>query len=312
METPSPAGATGPLPEHSPGATANLPTSMEELTAFIYNLINQQVGPTVAQEVAQREAHRLAQEHTRAVKLPKPEVFRGGKQMKDAEEWLFVMDTYLNASSLTLDIERITVASGYLRGAALTWWRQANREGNPNRPTTWLAFCNGLISTFRPLNPSEIARDLLARLKQTTSVRQYASAMRDAALEIPGISDDELKDRFIRGLKPATQGEVRLREPGSFEQAVKIADRYDALRYSFKRPNVIPGPPFHNGSSNGPSAMELGAALDASPSSHTPRHQQRPKLTFQLRQQLIKEGKCFFCRQPGHMAMNCPERKKLA
>jgi len=295
-----------------PAPPAHLPTSMEELQAFIYHTINQQFGPTVPQELAQREVHRLAQQYTGTVKLPKPEVFKGGKQMREVDEWIFVMNTYLTACHIHLDIERITIASGYLRDAALTWWRQVNQEGNPNRPTTWAAFCQVLTCTFQPLNPAEVARDTLARLRQTTSVRQYAAMIRNTALEIPGITDDELKDRFIRGLKPATMAEVRLRAPTSFAQAVQLADRYDTLRYSITRPAAMPSVPFPSGSSNGPSAMELGATLDASHNSPAPRHQPRPRLTPQLRQQLIKEGKCFLCRKPGHMAMNCPERKKLA
>ena len=36
----------------------------------------------------------------------------------------------------------------------------------------------------------------------------------------------------------------------------------------------------------------------------------RTKLTPELREQLQKEGKCFYCRKTGHMAYNCPEKGK--
>lgn len=274
------------------------------------NVIQRNYGgnaaPNVAPAVAQQEAHRLARDSR--VRLPKPDVFSGGKKLKDTEEWLFVVDTFLTASGVELDIERITVATGYLRGAALTWWRLVSQTGHPGRPTTWTEFCQALLATFQPINPAEAARDILARLRQTTSVRQYASLMRDTALEIPGISDDELKDRFIRGLKSAIQTEVRLRTPATFDDAVKIAERYDAVLYRLTKPISTGTNPFGHGGSNGPTPMELGAALDANPSSRTP-NGDRQRLTPALRQQLIKEGKCFYCRKKGHMALNCPERK---
>jgi len=291
-----------PQPEAQEQALRNLILSMMQ------QHLGGNMGPHVAPEMAQQEAQRLVME-SRA-RMPKPETFSGGKRPKDTEEWLFVLDTFLTASGVNLDIERITVASGYLRGAALTWWRRVSHPSYPNRPKTWSEFCQALLSTFQPINPAETARDTLARLRQTTSVRQYASAMRDTALDIPGISDDELKDRFIRGLKPATQTEVRLRAPDTFDDAVKIADRYDAMRYRITKPLPTGNPFGHRGGSNGPTPMELGAAVDAYPSSHTHDGNRRPKLTPALRQQLIKEGKCFFCRRRGHMALNCPERKQ--
>ena len=50
--------------------------------------------------------------------------------------------------------------------------------------------------------------------------------------------------------------------------------------------------------------MELGAATAVN-------RQRRPKLTEELRMRLIRQGRCFFCREPGHIAKDCPERKRL-
>ena len=293
--------------EQVTAAGINLPE--QQLRDFVLNVIHQHTGAAIAPQVAQAESTRLARD-TQA-RLPKPDKFDGGKRPKDAEEWLFVIDNYLNASRVTLDIERITVASGYLTGPALTWWRSLQDKHPPERPTTWKDFQQTLLNTFRSINPVENARDMLARLRQTTSVRQYATAMRDAALTIASITDDELKDRFIRGLKSATQMEVRMRAPATFAEAVQLAERYDNLRYATMR-SSHQASPFRGGGSNGPAPMELGAAVDAKYSSpaHNGNQRRPPRLTPQLRQQLIKEGKCFYCRQPGHMALDCPEKKK--
>jgi hypothetical protein len=66
--------------------------------------------------------------------------------------------------------------------------------------------------------------------------------------------------------------------------------------------------------------MELGTIADQS-SSYSNRTDQRTgyrtnrssnqhsQLTPENKQQLIQDGKCFYCREPGHMARDCPRRQ---
>jgi hypothetical protein len=42
-------------------------------------------------------------------------------------------------------------------------------------------------------------------------MRSYATAFKTVALEFPGVTDDEKRDRFVRGLKANTQREVELK-----------------------------------------------------------------------------------------------------
>src|SRR5436305_9123860 len=44
------------------------------------------------------------------------------------------------------------------------------------------------------------------------------------------------------------------------------------------------------------------------PSTPKPPFKRHPKLTPELRKQLIAEGKCLFCREKGHILSNCPKR----
>src|SRR6266480_2190771 len=43
------------------------------------------------------------------------------------------------------------------------------------------------------------------------------------------------------------------------------------------------------------------------PSTPKPPFKRHPKLTPELRKQLIAEGKCLFCREKGHILSNCPK-----
>lgn len=291
-----------------------LPADPQQIQAFIAAQVQAQVQEQLAAlQAAQPEPAHHHEEAPR-LKVKVPEAFYGNSLKEDVELWLYQVDHWLRAGRIQLEMEKIILATGLLRGAALSWWRSVELALNP--PITWADFRARMKEAFQPINPVESARDRLARLRQTTSANAYAALFRNITLEIPGITDDEKKDRFIRGLKRRTQEEVRLRTPATFEHAVQLAVRYDSLM----RPNNWSNGTARDGSSSyGPAPMELGAINNTSrPNGHHPNGRypngssspnQRTKLNPELRQQLIKEGKCFYCRRPGHRALQCPEKK---
>jgi hypothetical protein len=132
-----------------------------------------------------------------------------------------------------LDYKWVFFASGLLDGPIKTWWRHtckiAQSAGTLDTLFMWSTLRTMLLSQFRAVNASRHARDKLASLKQDGSVRIYAQKMQDPALQVPDITDHELPDRFVRGLKPRTRMEVTMRELQSFDEAVILADRYDSL-----------------------------------------------------------------------------------
>ena len=258
------------------------------------------------------------------VKLGSPPEFSGTSQSgHDPSIWLYKVSNYLTATGVLDDPTRIAIGTYYLSGPALAWWRTlaALPDGAPAKPITWDAFCAALITMFQPTNPVDNARDRLAGLQQRTSVRQYAALMRNAAIEIPGIANDELKDRFIRGLKKEVRQEVRMRAPATFEEAVQVAERFDSLRYNSSSERQQPSRFLYErrGFNDGGGPMELGALEEPQPRWNGRQNEPRwkngggdasGKLTPELRQKLIKEGRCFYCRETGHRALACPKRKQ--
>lgn len=281
----------------------------EELQAYIKAQVDAAVSAAVAQSPSIR------------IKPVKPETLFG-KPNENVRQWIFSVNLWLTAGHVTSDIERITLAVSLLRDAALVWWRSIHDLAEV--PTTWEEFQSAIITAFEPINPAESARDRLATLHQSGSVRTYAFLFRSISMSIPGITDDEKKDRFIRGLKPLTMKEVKLRCPETFEEAVRMAVRFDSLFWR------NPGYQVKNGNANPHhEPMDLGAiaststepplairstvnAINSRPSyrdvangNSVPR---RTKLTDDERAKLRREGKCFKCRQSGHLARECPER----
>jgi len=53
--------------------------------------------------------------------------------------------------------------------------------------------------------------------------------MKRHAQRVAGITDDEMLDRFIRGLQPAVQREVLKDNPGTFMDACMLAERIGRL-----------------------------------------------------------------------------------
>ncbi len=164
------------------------------------------------------------------------------------------------------------------------------------------------------MNAEKAARDRLASLTQQRSVQDYVSQFRTLCFQIPGISEGEKMDRFIRGLKPQVQREVEIRDPQTFDEAVRMAERIDAVEFRMRQryipttqrtfppkttafagpvraiPATFPSVPI----TTGPTPMELGAVRLA-------------PLTPAERERLRKIGGCFRCRKVGHIGQQCPE-----
>ena len=243
----------GHFQPQQPQPNVALIQQMEQQLAAQLAAHQQQVEQQVAAQIAAQMAAlppvaapvAPAAPPTPLVKPVPPSAFSGDVK-EDVELWLWQVDHWLTAARLSLPIEKITLATGLLRNAALAWWR--TREKQPDFPTTWEALQDELRRNFQPINPAETARDKLAALRQRTSALAYATEFRNIAMSIPTITDYEKKDRFIRGLKPRTQDDVRMRAPATFEEAVQMAVRFD----------VLYRPRGNYGATQGPVPMELG------------------------------------------------------
>ena len=223
---------------------------------------------------------------------------------------MFMVSADVRGMHISADAQ-VDYAVGLLEGGAKTWWRFIcmRLEGTPEEELLqdWTYFHDELIARFRAVNATRHARDKMASLRQDGSVRIYAQKFQELSMQIPNMHDEELLDRFTRGLKPRTRMEVTMRDPRTFEEAVKLADRMDSLytpgfgldrqpkgRFaSVANPTPISFRPANPDSD--PVPMEIDAL-----------RRRLPPLTDSERDRLRKIGGCFRCRQTGHIATNCP------
>jgi len=184
---------------------------------------------------------------------------------------------------------------------------------------SWDVFVEKIKKQFQPINPVKIARDRLANLRQRTSVQEYTQRFYAITLDIPNITEEECIDKYVRGLKPRVAKEIELRGLNVLEDIVVAAQRYDSIdfRMSLRDRASL----HHYGSKSGTSGyhkhssnsgpMDIDSIMPSSSSDFKKRHHSGPpkKLTEEDKTIMRKEGRCYYCRKTGHLALTCPNKK---
>jgi hypothetical protein len=128
-------------------------------------------------------------------------------------------------------------------------------------------------------------------------------------------------DRFLSGLKPDLQHEINLQEPEDFSTMVKMEHKFDAMLFSMRQRNSqnrgterYTSERFDRrnyGYNQQSTPMELGVIQHGTQRPGTSRQhaqQYRPKLTDADKERLRSEGRCFYCKEQGHIAFRCPKK----
>ena len=229
----------------------------------------------------------MASSHAAGPKIRRPDPFRGKGSVSS---WVRHMDNYLEGTS---GPKALSIAVSYLEGSAHEWWIVFKTTEEGRDITSWDQFQEALINRFQTLNKSKIARDKLAKWKQVKDVPTFNDDFLKIVLDIPNISVEEQVDRYTRGLKPHIWKELCTREYTKLSDAMRDAERVEAAhkRIPRTRPTTTP-----TRTDSGPTPMDIGNVV-------------LKKLTPAERDQCKKEGKCFRCRQKGHMANKCPKAR---
>ena len=147
-----------------------------------------------------------------------------GKAKGEPHDWFFELDCFFEvATDIATPAARLLFAASLLRGDALKWWRLL-KSSPRDSGFGYDHFKAALLARFRNTDPVRDARDPLASLKQTKSVRASSSAFRTTVLSIPDLSSAEGLDRYLQGLNPTIKVQAMLHAPKTLEDAMRLAE----------------------------------------------------------------------------------------
>ncbi|GAU45274.1 hypothetical protein TSUD_99960 [Trifolium subterraneum] len=151
----------------------------------------------------------------------------------DAMGWIFKISQFFDFHQTTEE-ERLTVASFYMEGPALSWYQWMHKN---NQINTWFGFLQALEMRFAPSYYDEPSSALF-KLVQKTTVNSYLIKFERLTNRIVGLPQPFLLSCFISGLSPEIRREVQALRPLSLTQATALAklqeDKIEDRRRLFK------------------------------------------------------------------------------
>ena len=217
-----------------------------------------------------------------------------GRKADQLRTWFELAPTYLRASGMEPESrEAVLFLVAHFEYPLTKWFIGFKRRSNDDDAggfETTSSLKKACMEFHKERDPELTARDRLKTLHQTGTVLQYAHLMEELFLSIPDHSESAKLHDFIFGLKNKIRESVQLANPATFVQAVQVAQEKENVTVNDR----------------GPAPMELGQLRE----SDNKKHQKKIKgpLTENKKKILRKLGACFYCREPGHMASDCPAK----
>lgn len=245
-----------------------------------------------------REFTRALQNNGGSYKTAEPSTYNGARDALIIDSWIRSIERFSEFNQWE-NVRTKNYALTLLRGRAEAWYRSL--EVANDEPNDWATFKKELIDFFRPENSRRLARDKLQNYVQTGSLVDYINGFMDIIVGIPGISDDESCDRFMRGLQdPRTRCHIRQINATTLKAAVHAAISFDSAQFEYVDANQYNGNRYSQrlnnfGNMHKPVQPEINDPMELDALDFRSRNQNRQG----------NNGACFYCGNKGHRRANC-------
>ena len=147
---------------------------------------------------------------TPRIDLPKPKEFKGVRDAREVENFLWQMERYFECMKVEDEQMKVRTVSLYLTDNATLWWRRkhADMEKGLYTIATWDDFKKELKKQFFPENVVYEARKKLRELKHKTTISDYVREFTTLTLQIPNLATEDAFFFFIDGLKSWAKQEL--------------------------------------------------------------------------------------------------------
>jgi hypothetical protein len=258
-------------------------------TQLPQQISNNDLAQLLATLLQQQNNQTLSSQPSR-VQLPLPPTYDGTREIIIIDNWISSVTRYLSFNQFP-EQRWVHYGVGLLVDRALLWW---NRISTTTNLTNWDSFVAALNTAFRPQLEMRSARDRLFAIHQTQSISLYIRQFQDILLEL-NITDDEAKDKFIRGLKDEPRRYTLLENPLTLEDAYICA-------MSFETASNVRFP------STSQSLSNTSAMIDE-PMDLSVLRQQNQLLLNLINQQRSFPTTCYYCNKNGHIKRDCRKKK---
>jgi hypothetical protein len=292
--------------------------TQDELVRQVFLLTDQLTS--LQQQLYVQRASSSSKSSENSLKPNKPNTY-DGQRKHDLDSWISEVTRYFKAcgiETINLSEKCVPYAVSLLRGDASIWWENHQtmiRTQELEAVDKWLPFIEAIRLQFQPANKSQVARDMLAKLVQIKSVLQYTSDFNRLSIRIDNLHHTEQLDRYIRGLKAPIRIEVQKCQPGTFMQAVSIAEQIDNILWQNRTIGQNNTRYPRASQSNQPTPMDISQVEDVDSEVNDQKEDSevnviqgsRPRLNLPKDEyeRRKKNNLCLKCGKPGHRIAQC-------
>ncbi|KAK3030588.1 hypothetical protein RJ639_039674 [Escallonia herrerae] len=136
------------------------------------------------------------------VDMPKPKEFRGKRDAKELDNYIWHMERYFKGASIVDEKTKVRTATLYLTDTATLWWRGKHCDIEKGLYTidTWEVFKKEIKKQFYLENVAYEARKKMKELRHKRSISEYDNLVYPYRTYVPGEENFELQVKWIYNL----------------------------------------------------------------------------------------------------------------